>query len=217
MELQEYYDKAKESIIDMEEDDALELVDSAIAEGIDLSALLSQGYSAGMQELGDLFSDGEVFLPELMIAAEIMQFVSAKIEAEMLKNGSTASTKLGKILMVTVEGDVHDIGKGICCSLLKSNDIEVFDIGRDVSAAEIVAKAQEYDVDIIGMSSLLTSTMVNQRTVIELLIESGLRDKFKVMVGGAPVTGRWADKIAADAYSEDASECVTVAKSLLSA
>ncbi len=216
MELNELYEKAKESILELEEDDAVELLEQAIEDGVDLASLLSKGYSAGMQELGELFSDGEVFLPELMIAAEIMQGISDKIEQVLNGNGG-GSSKIGKILMATVEGDVHDIGKGICCSLLKSNDVEVFDIGRDISAATIVDKAEEYGVDIIGMSALLTTTMVQQQTVIDLLKERGLRDKYKVMVGGAPVTGRWADKIEADAYTEDAAECVLKVKEFLTA
>ena len=217
MDLNELYEKAITSILELEEDDAMELLESAIEEGVELSTLLSKGYSAGMQQLGDLFSDGEVFLPELMIAAEIMQLVSDRIDQVLNVDGTGTSSKLGKILMATVEGDVHDIGKGICCSLLKSNDIEVFDIGRDISAATIVDKAEELGVDIIGMSALLTTTMVQQQTVIDLLVERGLRDKYKVMVGGAPVTGRWADKIEADAYTEDAAECVLKVKEFLTA
>ena len=217
MDLNELYEKAITSILELEEDDAMELLEAAIEEGVELSTLLSKGYSAGMQQLGDLFSDGEVFLPELMIAAEIMQLVSDRIDQVLNVDGTGTSSKLGKILMATVEGDVHDIGKGICCSLLKSNDIEVFDIGRDISAATIVDKAEELGVDIIGMSALLTTTMVQQQTVIDLLVERGLRDKYKVMVGGAPVTGRWADKIEADAYTEDAAECVLKVKEFLTA
>lgn len=216
MNLDELYEKAKTAILDFEEDDAMDLLDEAIEAGEDLSALLSKGYSVGMQALGELFSDGEVFLPELMIAAEIMQQVSDKID-QVLNGSGEVRSKVGKMLMATVEGDVHDIGKGICCSLLKSNDVEVYDIGRDVSAKEIVDKAEEYGVDIIGMSALLTTTMVQQQTVVELLKERGLRDKYKVMVGGAPVTGRWADKIEADAYTEDASECVSKAMEFLTA
>lgn len=215
MTLDEVSKKAFDAIVEMDEDAAYELLDQAIEEKMDLTRLLIGGYSAGMQELGELFSCGEVFLPDLMFAAEIMQTVSARIEGELLAAGE-APEKKGKMLMASVHGDVHDIGKGIICSLLKTSGIEVFDLGRDVPAETIVAEAIKNHVDVIGMSALLTTTMVEQRKVIEMLKEKGVRDEFIVMVGGAPVTKHWAEKIGADAYSEDASECIRVASELIS-
>lgn len=210
MLLEEASKKAFDAIVDMDDELASEILDQAIEEKIDLTQLLITGYSAGMQELGEMFSCGEVFLPDLMFAAEIMQDISARIEAELLASGVSPEKK-GKMIMASVHGDVHDIGKGIICSLLKTSGIEVVDLGRDVPAETIVEEAVNQNVDIIGMSALLTTTMVEQQKVIEMLTEKGLRDKYVIMVGGAPVTKHWAEKIGADAYTEDAAECVKVA------
>ncbi|MCD8148719.1 MAG: corrinoid protein [Clostridiales bacterium] len=214
MTLEEYSKNAYDAMLDMDEDLAYETLDNAIEEGIDLTALLTGGYSAGMQELGEQFSSGEVFLPDLMYASEIMQTVSAKIE-EIMLGGETQTGQKGSVVFATVEGDVHDIGKGICCSLLKSNGITVYDMGRDVPAEDIVDKAEEVGADIIALSALLVTTMTCQKQLIDILNERGIRDKYIVMVGGAPVTSRWAQKIGADRYTEDAAECASVAVELL--
>jgi trimethylamine corrinoid protein len=214
LDKEELFKKAHDSVVNLDYDLSEEVFDTALSEKIDLTELIANGYSVGMQELGELFSSGDVFLPDLIIASEIMQIATAKIEKELLKTGGKKEKK-GKVVMATVEGDIHDIGKGICCSMLKTSGIEVFDLGRDVPAEEIVSKAEEVDADIIGMSSLLTTSMPVQKQVINLLKEKNIRDKYKVMVGGAPVTKRWANKIGADAYTEDASECVVVAGELL--
>ena len=214
MSLEKLSQLAADSLLDMDEDLAYETLDKAIEEGVDLAALLTNGYSAGMQKLGEQFSTGEVFLPDLMYAAEIMQTVSSRIDKEMV-NSETVTEKKGVVVFATVQGDVHDIGKGICCSLLKAGGFEVVDLGRDVPAETIVDKAEEVGADIIGLSALLTTTMTVQKEVIDLLEKRGIRDKYKVMVGGAPVTAKWARSIGADAYSEDASECVAVVNSFL--
>lgn len=206
--------QAKEAIIDLDEDLAYETLDTAIEDGADLTGLLTQGYSAGMQELGDLFAEEEIFLPDLMYASEIMETVSDRMEKIMESNVSATDEK-GVVVFATVEGDVHDIGKGICCSLLKANGFKVYDLGKDVSASEIVAKAEEYNANIIGLSALLTTTMMVQDEVIKMLEEKGIRNQFRVMVGGAPVTQAWADKIGADGYSSDATECVKLASSFV--
>ena len=214
IEEKEMLEKAYQSILDMEEDDAAEILEQAISEKMDLKRLLEKGYSAGMTELGELFSSGDVFLPDLMIAADIMQSVSERIEECLLAEGDV-QTKKGKVVFATVHGDVHDIGKGICCSMLKTNGIEVVDLGRDVPAEMIVEKAEESQADIIAMSSLLTTSMPVQQKVMELLNEQGIRDKYYVMVGGAPVTVRWSEKIGADAYTEDGTECAKAALAYL--
>jgi trimethylamine corrinoid protein len=214
LDKKELFKKAYDSVVNLDYDFSEEVFNTAIAEKIDLKELIANGYSAGMEELGELFSSGEVFLPDLMVASEIMQIATTKIEKELLKTG-VKEEKKGKIVMATVHGDIHDIGKGICCSMLKTSGIEVFDLGRDVPAEEIVSKAEEVNADIIGMSSLLTTSMPVQKEVISLLDEKNIRDKYKVMVGGAPVTKRWANKIGADAYTEDASECVKLVGELL--
>ena len=199
------WEKAKDSILEADEDMAMEALQEAEAEGEDLTDLLKTGYSAGMQELGDLFGRGEVFLPELIFAAEVMKTVSAEIESKM---EIPADSSNGVLVIGTVEGDVHDIGKGIVASLVKTNGVEVHDLGREVPAQQFVDAAIEYNADFVGSSALLTTTMTVQKDIEEALKEAGIRDKVKTMVGGAPVTNRWADKIGADAYCEDASDTV---------
>lgn len=196
---------AKQSIVEADEDMAMEALANAEAEGIDLVELLSQGYSAGMKELGDLFGMGEIFLPELIFATEVMKTVSAEIEGKM---DMSDVKKNGTLVIGTVEGDVHDIGKGIVASLVKTNGVEVIDLGREVPAKNFVDAAIEHNAEFVGSSALLTTTMTVQKDIEEALKEAGIRDKVKTMVGGAPVTNRWAEKIGADAYCEDASDTV---------
>jgi len=196
---------AMESILEADEDRAMELIGEAEKAGVDLVELLSDGYTAGMREVGDRFGAGEVFLPELIFASEIMKAVSTEIESKM---DPGAVVKKGKMVLGTVAGDVHDIGKGIVASLLKTSGMEVYDIGREVPAEDFIAKAKEVDADFIGSSALLTTTMTEQKVIEDLLAEAGLKGKVKTMVGGAPVTKRWAEKIGADQYCEDAAEAV---------
>ena len=196
---------AKQSIVEADEDMAMEALANAEAEGVDRVEVLSKGYSAGMKELGDLFGMGEIFLPELIFATEVMKTVSAEIEGKM---DTSAVQKNGTLIIGTVEGDVHDIGKGIVASLVKTNGIEVIDLGREVPAKNFADAAIEHNADFVGSSALLTTTMTVQKDVEDALKEAGIRDKVKTMVGGAPVTNRWAEKIGADAYCEDASDTV---------
>jgi len=198
---------AAESILVCDEDMAFKAIKDAEENGVDLLELLTQGYSAGIRELGDMFGMGEIFLPELIYSTEVMKKVTADIEGKL---NITDRPKKGKMVIGTVAGDVHDIGKGIVCSLVKSNGIEVYDLGREVPAEAFVDKAEEIGADYIGSSALLTTTMTEQKRIEEILKERGIRDKYKTMVGGAPVTKRWADKIGADAYCEDAAESVKV-------
>lgn len=196
---------AKQSIVEADEDMAMEALANAEAEGVDLVELLSSGYSAGMKELGDLFGMGEIFLPELIFATEVMKAVSAEIEGKMDMSDVKSA---GTLVIGTVEGDVHDIGKGIVASLVKTNGVEVIDLGREVPAQNFVDAAIEHNAEFVGSSALLTTTMTVQKDIEDALKAAGIRDKVKTMVGGAPVTNRWAEKIGADAYCEDASDTV---------
>lgn len=196
---------AKQSIVEADEDMAMEALANAEAEGVDFVELLSDGYSAGMKELGDLFGMGEIFLPELIFATEVMKAVSAEIEGKMDMSDVKSA---GTLIIGTVEGDVHDIGKGIVASLVKTNGVEVIDLGREVPAQNFVDAAIEHNAEFVGSSALLTTTMTVQKDIEDALKEAGIRDKVKTMVGGAPVTNRWAEKIGADAYCEDASDTV---------
>ena len=206
------FKEAFDSVVDSDEDKAIEILRRADEMGIDPVELLTEGFSAGIKHLGDLFGRGEVFLPELIFATEVMKVVTADVESKMV-GGNTA--KKGIMVIGTVEGDVHDIGKGIVASLVKTNGIEVIDLGREVPAQVIIDKAKEVNADIIGSSALLTTTMTVQKDIEELLKKEGMRDKVKTMVGGAPVTQRWADRIGADYYCEDAADSVKYALELL--
>jgi trimethylamine corrinoid protein len=206
--------KAFDSIIEADEDMAAEALEEGKAEGLTAVEMLQEGFSKGMNELGEQFSRGEVFLPELIFATEVMKVATDAVDAELAEQGGDVAEK-GKMVIGTVEGDVHDIGKGICVSLLKASGFEVYDLGREVPADMFIEKAEEVGADIIGTSALLTTTMPVQQELEEKLKERGLKDKYATMVGGSPVTRRWAEKIGATAYSEDASECCTVALELL--
>lgn len=197
--------EAADAIIEGDENRAMEILAKAEAEGVDLVELLSKGFSAGMQELGERFSSGEVFLPELIYISGIMKAVSTAVESKLDQD---SIQKKGVMVIATVAGDVHDIGKGIVASLVKTNGVEVHDLGREVPAEDFIKAVKEFNADFVGSSALLTTTMTEQQRIEELLKEAGLRDKVKTFIGGAPVTQRWADKIGADYYSEDATETI---------
>ena len=206
--------EAIDSMIKYDEAIATDVMNRAIAEDCAVD-VLSEGFSAGIREVGDLFGKGRVFLPELMLAAEVMQKVSDILDAEMAKKGDVAEKK-GTMILATVQGDVHDIGKGIVASLIKTQGIEVVDLGRDVPAETIVDKAVELNADLIGTSALLTTTMGECKKLEDMLKERGIKDQFKTLIGGAPVTERFAKRIGADAYGEDAAEAVEKALAVLS-
>mgnify|MGYP000948413923 FL=1 len=203
---------AVDSILNCDEKVALEVAEKAIAEGFDPVDILSEGFSVGIRQVGDLFGRGEVFLPQLILSAEIMKKVGEVFDAVISKD---SAEKKGKMVIATVEGDVHDIGKGIVISLLRTQGIEVIDLGRDVPTNKIIDTAVDVEADIIGTSALLSTTLAGQKKLEDELRKRGLRDRFKTMVGGAPCTQRWADKIGADAFGEDAAEAVTKALVLL--
>lgn len=177
------------------------------------SEIIEKGLSAGMNQVGVLFERGKLFLPHVMMAADAMTAGVKVLEADLPAGAETK--KLGVVVNGTVEGDVHDIGKSIVSTMLQSAGFEVHDIGRDVPIKNFVEKAKDVNANMIGLSALMTTTLPGQREVIELLKEEGLREKIKVMVGGAPATQAWADKIGADCYAENASEAVAKAKEML--
>jgi trimethylamine corrinoid protein len=205
--------EAQEAIIKCDENKAISVAQQSIDAGLDLVKLLNDGFSAGIRKVGDMFGRGEVFLPELILSAEVMKKVTEVLEAAIV--GDSAQEEKAVILIATVEGDVHDIGKGIVVSLLKTQGFEVIDMGRDVPVDKIIEKAIEVNASIIGTSALLTTTLVEQEKLEDELRARGLKDRFKTIVGGAPCTERWAEKIGADAYGEDASDAVTICLELL--
>ena len=211
---EELYKQMAQSIIDGEEEIAAELARAAIAEGLDPLEAITQGYMPGVNTVGDSFACGQAFLPELVMAGEAMKAAIAVLEPEMKKTGAQRQI-LGVVVLATVEGDIHEIGKSLVGTMLTSSGFEVFDLGVDVPAEQILAKAAEVGADIVGLSALLTTTMVKQKELIDEVTKRGL--KLKIMVGGAPVTREWVQKIEADGYSEDAIGAVAVAKELMGA
>ena len=204
----------KQSIIDGDVDAAEELARRALEEGIDPLEAVNLGYLPGMQQVGVDFGAKILFLPDVVIAAEAMKKATAILEPEMARRGSER-TVAGRVVLGTVKGDIHEIGKSLVGTLLSANGFEVHDLGVDVPFAKFAEKAREVNADIVGVSALLTTTMTGQQSVIEALDDLGLRPRVKVIVGGAPVTREWAEKIGADGYSGDALAAVVLAKSLM--
>jgi trimethylamine corrinoid protein len=207
----ELLEAARKSIIEYDVAKAEEVARQAIASGVNPVALVEKGFTPGIAEVGDRFDSGEVYLPELILAADAMKAGVAICEAAFPK-GTLKEKK--KVVMGTVEGDIHDIGKSIVVSFLAANGFEVHDIGRDASPEKFIEKAREVKADVVGASALLTTTMEQQKKIVEGLKEAGLRGKVKVIVGGAPTNQEWAEKIGADAYAENAAEGVTKVKQL---
>ena len=208
----EIYEAAIEAIVKGDVTLATEIAKKGLSQGIDPLELLNQGFIPGINKVGDLFDVGTLFIPELIISANAMQSAADIINAAIPESDRQVQ---GRFLIGTVEGDVHDIGKTIVISLLKASGFEVKDLGRDVATERFIKEAEDFKADIIGTSSLLTTTMPAQQKLEEALKEAGLKERYKTMVGGAPVTQRWADKIGADAFAENASICVKLARELL--
>jgi trimethylamine corrinoid protein len=207
--------KAIQAIIDQDKALGIELAKQVIADGEDPLELMTGAFIPGINKVGDLFGRGLLFLPELVQAADAMKAVTDVINAALPENATPE--KKATVVLATVKGDVHDIGKCIVVSLMQANGFTVHDLGRDVDTDTIIEAAVKTDADIIGTSALLTTTMGQQKTLEQALKSAGLRDRFKTMVGGAPVTGRWAARIGADAYAEDAQDGVAKVKELLQA
>ena len=211
---EELFKKMAQSVLDGDSDAAIALAKQAVESNIDPLDAITKGYVVGVNQVGESFANGDAFLPELVMAGEAMKAAVAALEPEMKKRGSKR-TMLGRVVLATVEGDIHEIGKSLVGTMLSASGFEVFDLGVDVPAAKIIAKVQEVDANLVGLSALLTTTMVKQKEVIDELDKLGLRRKVKVMVGGAPVTRDWVQKIEADGYSEDAIGAVALAKQLV--
>ncbi|TGE31713.1 corrinoid protein [Desulfosporosinus sp. Sb-LF] len=197
-----------------EGDDAqvIEWTGKAVAAGIEPLVVINEGLTKGIQAVGALFGNGTYFLPDLLLGAKAMDAGIKVIEPLM---AGQKREFLGRVLMGTVQGDLHEIGKNIVIMMLKTAGFEVLDLGIDVPAKKFIEQTLDFKPDIIGISALLTTTVGRQKEIVELLEEEGLRKKVKVMIGGAPINQNWADTIGADGYAEDASVAVDVAKRLL--
>ncbi len=202
-----------EAIVNLNKEKAINLAKKAVSENLNLVEVIEKGFGKGLERIGDLWNEGEFFLPELMVGGTIMQD-ALNILLPHLKQTTDTFTK-GKVVIATIEGDIHSIGKTIVGTLLSANGFEVYDLGADVPVDKIINEAIEKDVDIIGVSALLTSTMIGQKKLIEILEKKNLRDKFKVILGGAPVTQGWSEDCGADGYAPSAIEAINLVKSLI--
>ena len=211
---EELFKAMAQSVIEGDADQAGALAQQALAQGIAPLDAINQGFVMGVNEVGKQYGCGDMFLPDLVMAGEAMKAAVAVLEPEMQRSG-TERKMLGNVVLGTVKGDIHEIGKTLVGTMLTANGFQVFDLGTDVPTPKFVEKAREVNADIVGLSALLTTTMTVQRDVIESLKEAGLKDKVKVMVGGAPVTRSWVSEIGAEGYSEDAIGAVAVAKKLM--
>ena len=185
------------------------LVEQALAEGLDPKAILNEGLLSGMMIVGEKFKNNEVFVPEVLVAARAMNAGLAILEPELVKIGNEP---VGVAVVGTVKGDLHDIGKNLVVMMLKGAGFEIHDLGTDVDAETFVNKAEEVGANVIGLSALLTTTMPNMKSVVDVLNERGIREKYIVMVGGAPVNESFAEQIGADFYTSDAASAAEVAK-----
>jgi len=203
-----------QSVVDGEIEVAKDLMRQALAEGINPNECIDKGFKPGLDIIGAGFESGEYFLPDLVLAGKIMQVVVDILENES-KEGLDAQKSLGDVMLVTVAGDLHSIGKQLVGMMLSLNGFRVTDLGIDVPTATIVERVKEEKPEILGLSSLLSTTTACQKEVIEALQKEGIRDRVKVLIGGAVVSNEWAQQIGADGYAEDANAAVVVAKEVM--
>lgn len=214
MEKEELLAGMAKAIIEGNKPEAEALARKAVQAKLDLNEVIDQGYVPGIQKVGDLWEKGDYFLPELITSAECMKAAMAVLQPELDKAKIKTRSK-GKAVIGTVEGDIHDIGKNLVASMLSANGFEVIDLGADVKMERFIQKAEESGADFICLSALLTTTMLGQKRAIEMLKEKSLFGKYKVLVGGAPASQKWADEIGADGYAENAMLAVKMAKQLM--
>jgi trimethylamine corrinoid protein len=212
MTKEEIFEAAQKAVVEANGALVEEMAHRGLDEGIDPMELMDQGFVPGINKVGDLFGVGKLFLPELIQSAEVMQKATEIINAALPADQEKG---MGKIVIGTVEGDIHDIGKTIVVSLFKANGFEVVDLGRDVPIDRFIEEAEKVGAHLIGSSALLTTTMQGQKKIEQELKKANLKGTYKTIVGGAPVTQRWADRIGADAFAEDAADGIRKAKQLL--
>ena len=200
---EQIYQAMRKSIETYDSDAAIAAAEEAVAAGLDLLEAVEKGFANPIRELGEAFDRMEIFLPELTLGADAMKAGVAVLEKALDEQGGKLEKK-ASVVIGTVEGDIHDIGKSVVATLLQANGYEVHDLGVEVPATRIIEAAESHDADVIAMSALLSTTMLYQRDVIELLSNKGVRDNYFILVGGAPVTQAWADEIGADGYANDA-------------
>ncbi len=203
------------SIIEGEPDKTVSLTQQALEAKLEPLTIVNEGLVPGMNIVGDKFQTGEYFLPHLIVAAGGMQKAMALLEPELQARQQTIEAP-GVLVIGSVAGDIHEIGKSLVGTMMSASGFKVYDLGVDVPTKDFVAKVQETGAELLGLSALLTTTMTVQREVIEALEEAGIRDQVKVIVGGAPISQEWANNIGADGYAEDAVGAIELAKRLVS-
>jgi corrinoid protein of di/trimethylamine methyltransferase len=207
--------KIAASLVEGNPDETTDLTQQALEAGLEPLTIINEGLTVGMNIVGEKFQTGEFFLPNLVIAASGMKQAMEILKPELKSRQQTADS-LGTVVIGSVAGDIHEIGKSLVGTMLSANGFQVYDMGVDVATEVFVAKVKETGADILGLSALLTTTMTIQRQVIKELEEAGIRDQVKVLIGGAPISQEWADNIGADGYAEDAIGAVELAKNLVS-
>ncbi len=205
-------EELKQAVLEGEQDKATELTEKALSEGVGAEKILNEALIAAMDIVGAEYERGDRYVPEMLISAEAMKGAMGVLRPKLAEAGVKAR---GKVVIGTVEGDLHDIGKNLVVMMLEGSGFEVEDLGIEVPADNFVEAVREHKPDILGMSALLTTTMVYMPEVIKALQDAGLRDGVKVMLGGAPVNREYSDKIGADGYAPDAASAVELAKKLM--
>lgn len=212
--MQEHFETLKRALIVADRDLALAAVNHLVEAGANPKSILEDGMAVAMFDLGEMWKRGEVFLPEVVASAEVFKECNAIVEPALLASRTEAETP-HIVILGTVKGDLHDLGKNMVGAMLRTSGFEVVDLGKDVSSDRFLDAIRESRPAIVGMSALLTTTVPYQQVVIDRLVTEGLRDSVKVMVGGAPVTPEWAERIGADGYANNAPEAVEIAKKLV--
>jgi len=204
----------RQSIVDGAPENALALAKQALEQGLHPLEIIDNGFVPGMSEVGEQFAKHQMFLPDMLAAAEAMKAAMSVLEPELKRQGEERPSA-GTVILGTTKGDIHEIGKTLVGTLLTANGFKVHDLGVDVPSDRFAASARELNADLVGVSALLTTTMRGQRSVVQALETAGLRSSVKIIVGGAPVTQRWAEEIGADGYAKDAISAVALVRNLL--
>ena len=212
--MQADYSAMRQSILDGAPESAASLATQAVEQGLPPLEVIDHGFVPGMAEVGEQFAQHKLFLPDMLAAAEAMKAAMAVLEPELKRQGGERPPA-GTVILGTTKGDIHEIGKILVGTLLTANGFKVHDLGVDVPSERFASTAKELNADVIGVSALLTTTMRGQRSVVEALDRAGLRSQVKIIVGGAPVTRKWAEEIGADGYAKDAITAVALVRGLL--